>query len=65
MNKLEIVLDSREVAAMVDKEHSKLLRDIRTYIEQMDEANKKAFEEEGISYRYDIMGRSESHPSYW
>ena len=45
MNKLEIVLDSREVAAMVDKEHSKLLRDIRTYIEQMDEANKKAFEE--------------------
>ena len=45
MNKLEIVLDSREVAAMVEKEHSKLLRDIRTYVEQMDEVNKKAFEE--------------------
>lgn len=47
MNKLEIVLDSREVAAMVGKEHCKLLRDIRTYMEQMDEANKKAFEEGG------------------
>ena len=45
MNKLEIVLDSREVAVMVEKEHKNLIRDIRTYIEQIDEANKKAFEE--------------------
>lgn len=45
MKNLEITLDSREVAAMVDKEHSKLLRDIRTYIVQMEEANKMAFEE--------------------
>lgn len=45
MSKLEIVLDSREVAVMIEKEHYNLLRDIRTYIEQMDEANKKAFEE--------------------
>ncbi len=44
MNKLEIVLDSREVAAMVDKEHKELLRDIRRYIDQMEEANKAAFE---------------------
>ena len=32
-------LDSREVAEMVGKEHSKLLRDIRTYIEQLGQAN--------------------------
>lgn len=45
MKNIEIVLDSREVAVMVGKEHSKLLRDIRTYIEQMDEVNQKVFEE--------------------
>lgn len=45
MKNIEFVLDSREVAVMVGKEHSKLLRDIRTYIEQMDEVNQKAFEE--------------------
>lgn len=45
MKNLEITLDSREVAAMVEKEHHKLLRDIRTYIDQMEEINKKAFEE--------------------
>lgn len=43
MKNIEIVLDSREVAVMVGKEHSKLLRDIRTYIEQMDDVNQKAF----------------------
>lgn len=31
-------LDSREVAEMIGKEHNKLLRDIRTYIEQLGEA---------------------------
>ena len=29
---IEQTLDSREVAEMVEKEHHKLLRDIRTYI---------------------------------
>lgn len=32
-------LTSLEVAEMVEKEHSKLLRDIRRYIRQLDEAN--------------------------
>lgn len=32
------VIDSREVAEAVDKEHSKLLRDIRTYCDYLDEA---------------------------
>ncbi|ADK13131.1 MULTISPECIES: Rha family transcriptional regulator [Clostridium] len=34
-----VTLDSREVAKMVDKDHHKLLRDIREYISQMKEAN--------------------------
>lgn len=43
MNNLQIVnkaaaIDSRDVAIMVEKEHSKLLRDIRTYAEYLDEA---------------------------
>lgn len=38
MNKLEQKLDSREVAEMVGKEHNKLLRDIRSYIEQLGES---------------------------
>ena len=33
-----LTLDSREVAEMVGKEHNKLLRDIRTYIEYLGEA---------------------------
>lgn len=38
MAELEQTLDSREVAGMVKKDHSKLLRDIRTYIEHLTEA---------------------------
>lgn len=33
-----MVLDSREVAEMVGKEHSKLMRDIRNYVNYLDEA---------------------------
>lgn len=32
-------LDSREVAEMVEKEHSKLLRDVKRYIKYFNEAN--------------------------
>ena len=35
----QLLTDSREVALMVDKEHSKLLRDIRGYCEYLTEAN--------------------------
>lgn len=39
MNELEQkYIDSREVADMVGKEHNKLLRDIRSYIEQLGES---------------------------
>ena len=34
MNKIEQTITSIEVAEMVGKEHSKLLRDIRNYVEQ-------------------------------
>ncbi len=39
MQELEQTLDSREVAEMIEKEHSKLLRDLRRYEEQFAEAN--------------------------
>lgn len=38
MNKLEQTLTSMEVAEMIGKEHHKLMRDIRTYIEQLGES---------------------------
>lgn len=38
MQALEQTLDSREVAEMVEKDHSKLLRDLRRYEEQLGEA---------------------------
>ena len=39
MKNLEQTLDSREVAKMIEKEHAKLLRDIKRYIKQLIEAN--------------------------
>ena len=39
MKVLEQTITSMEVAEMVGKEHSKLLRDIRTYTEQLNETN--------------------------
>lgn len=38
MQEIEQTLDSREVAAMVEKDHHKLMRDIRTYIVQLTES---------------------------
>ena len=38
MAELEQTLDSREVAGMVEKDHNKLLRDIRRYVERLGEA---------------------------
>jgi len=61
---IEIVLDSREVAVMVGKEHKELLRDIRRYAEQMDEANKKAFEEGAEPKRKIALGDFFKESSY-
>lgn len=38
MKELEMMLESREVAEMVGKEHNKLMRDIRNYIAQLGES---------------------------
>ena len=38
MNKIEQTITSIEVAEMVGKEHSKLLRDIRNYVEQFNQS---------------------------
>jgi Uncharacterized phage-encoded protein len=38
MKEIEQTLDSREVAEMVEKEHSKLLKDIRRYVDQLGKA---------------------------
>ena len=39
MSAIEQTLESREVAEMVDKAHSELLKDIRRYISQFNEGN--------------------------
>ncbi|MBO5145026.1 MAG: Rha family transcriptional regulator [Lachnospiraceae bacterium] len=39
MQEVKQTLESREVAEMIGKEHNKLLRDIRRYLEQLNEAN--------------------------
>lgn len=57
-NLIEQTLDSREVAEMVDKEHSKLLKDIRRYIEQFTEAKIGFSEFFGESEYKDITGRT-------
>ncbi len=36
---IEPFIDSREAAKMINKEHNKLLRDIRRYVKQLEEAN--------------------------
>ena len=41
---IEQKITSMEVAEMVGKEHKELLRDIRKYCEQMEEANKNSNE---------------------
>ncbi len=38
MKQIEQTINSIEVAEMVGKEHSKLLRDIRNYVEQLNQS---------------------------
>lgn len=55
-------LNSREVAEMVGKDHRKLLRDIRTYIEQLNQSNiglVDFFEESTY-----VDGKGESRPCF-
>ena len=56
-------IDSREVARMVEKEHSNLLKDIRRYIAQMGKV-KIDFSEFFIESSYSAEGQSRSYPCY-
>lgn len=56
-------IDSREVAKMVEKEHSNLLKDIRRYITQMGKA-KIDFSEFFIESLYRVEGQSREYPCY-
>lgn len=57
------VIDSREVAEMVGKEHAKLIRDIRTYIEYLVEA-KIGFNEYFIESTYRDSYNNRTLPCY-
>ena len=63
-------IDSREVADMVGKEHSMLLRDIKRYEKQIDEINQKepkckiAFSDFFIKSSYDVEGQNRTYPCY-
>lgn len=56
-------IDSREVARMVEKEHSNLLKDIRRYIAQMGKV-KIDFSEFFIESLYRVEGQSREYPCY-
>jgi len=72
VNEVDVsTIDSRDVAGMVKKQHKELLRDIRTYIDQMNEANKDIGETSAklrpsdyfIEESY-IGGNGEKRPKY-
>ena len=62
MNELEKRLDSREVAEMVGKKHSELLKDVRRYVEQLNEVNLPRVDFFAESTYKD--GKGESRPCY-
>ena len=62
MKNLEQALDSREVAEMVGKQHSELLKDIRRYIDQFNEGNIPCVDFfNGSTYK---DGKGEKRPCY-
>lgn len=61
MNETQTI-DSREVAEMVEKEHNKLLRDIRTYIEYLGEA--KIGQSEFFIESFYINSQNKEQPCY-
>ncbi len=56
-------IDSREVAEIIEKEHHKLLRDIRAYINQLRES-KIGFSDFFIESLYSVDGQSRNYPCY-
>lgn len=62
MSAIEQTLESREVAAMVDKEHRQILKDIRRYIEQFNEGKISPVDFFKESTYVDVKG--ETRPCY-
>ena len=68
MNQLKVInengvllVDSREVAAMIDKEHKHLLRDIRGYLEVLGKSNFGLADFFIESYYNDSQGKPRPH----
>ncbi len=63
-------IDSREVAEMVGKKHTDLIRDIKRYKDQISEINQEepkrkiAFSDFFIASSYNVEGQSRSYPCY-
>ncbi len=63
-------IDSREVAGMVGKKHTDLIRDIKRYKDQISEINQEeakrkiAFSDFFIESSYNVEGQSRSYPCY-
>lgn len=62
MEKIEQTLTSMEVAEMVEKEHNKLLRDIRSYSKQLDEA--KIGQSDFFTESTYVNARGKEYPCY-
>lgn len=56
-------IDSREVAEIIEKEHHKLLRDIRAYINQLRQS-KIGFSDFFIESSYNVDGQNRNYPCY-
>ena len=67
---IEQTLDSREVAEMVGKKHTDLMRDIKRYLNQMEKINcedpkrKIAFSDFFIESSYNAEGQKRTYPCY-
>ena len=67
---IEQTLDSREVAEMVGKKHTDLMRDIKRYQNQMEKINcedpkrKIAFSDFFIESSYNAEGQKRTYPCY-
>jgi Rha family phage regulatory protein len=58
-----LMVDSREVAEMVDKEHAHLLRDIQGYMDVLRESN-FGFSDFFIESSYRVEGNNKTYPCY-
>src|SRR5699024_5125370 len=63
INKEILVLDSREVAEMVEKRHSDLIRDIETYLQYLENAKVRS-QDFFLKGSYKAKGNNRSYKKY-